>query len=387
MTNILRGKLIFQSIRKQNFKFKILLFQFIIVFISLNFCFSLLIKAECSKNNLKKLIGIENNVMVSINKNYDDNVDINKILNEKLDRIKKTNGIKAVSRYYKDKVLINDENIGGIFLDKEAMNIYNFNIDGSKNIFKKSKYIPIIISEDLKKQYKINDTVEIDYNNDKFKGKIIGYLNKNDNFWSDRIGNDKSLEKIENSIIIPFDKNCYYNKNLEYRMFNRIIVQIDKQSDINALEKIKNEGIINAYISMYDFVKQIKNQNSQTVFLMEIFAIVISILSLIGFIGVVISYISFRNKEYAIRLTMGSTLKELSILICGEIGISIVISFLISAIISISINIILSVKPFYISLVALIPSLLVSIFIFIIFLTTYILFIKRKTINSLMRGN
>lgn len=387
MINILRKNLILNSIKKQNFKFKILLFQFIIVFISLNICFTLLISARLIKSNLDKLTDINNTAMVYINKDCDNDVDVIENLNKKLDVIRKTKGINKVSRYYKDEVLINDEIVNCIFLDNESMGVYNFKIDGSKDIFLESKdNIKVLISEDLKDKYKINDIINIDYNN-KFQGQVIGYISYDSNFWSNRIGNDKSLEKIENSIIIPFDKKCYYDKNLEYKMFNKIIIKMDKLNNKEILEQIKEKGIINSYIGMTDFIKQIKNQNSQIIFFMCTFSILIGILSLLGFIGVVISYTSFRKKEYAIRLTIGSTLKELSILICGEIGVSIGIAFLISAIISAGINVLLSIKPYYISLLSLIPSLLVSIFILGIFIVVYMLFIKKKTINDLMRGN
>lgn len=385
MINILRLKLIFKSIRKQKFKFKVLLFQFIIVFFSLNLCFSLLIRANNFKDKLERLNGIENVAMITINKSYDQNI-IEK-LNENLDIIKHTQGIKAVSRYLKSEVSINGKNTKGIFLDSSAMDIYNFNIEGSKKIFTKTSNTKILVSEDLKNKYKINDIVDINYFKDNFKAEVIGYLSKDNSFWSNKIGTDNSLEKIENSIIIPFDKNGYYNKNIEYKMFSKIIVKLDEPNDINTLEEIKDKKIIDNYTSINEFAEQIKMQNSQVIFLLGVFGILIGILAIIGFVGVVISYLSFRNKEYAIRLTIGSTIKELSILICGEIGVSIAIAFVISAIISTSVNIVLKVKPYYISLVSLIPSIFLSIFIFCIFLFVHILYIKRKTINSLMRGN
>lgn len=387
MINRLRRDLILKSIKKQNFKFKILLFQFIIVFLALNICFTLLISANNIKSNLAQLADMNNTAMLSINKDCGDNEDILDNLNKKLGRIKQATGIDQVSRYYKDEVFIDEEAINGIFLDAESMNVYNFEVEGSKEIFSEANgNIKVLLSEDLKNLYKINDIIEIDYNN-KFNGQVIGYLSNNNNFWSDRIGDDKSLEKIKRTIIIPFDKKCYYDKNLEYRMFNKIIIKLDEQSDTDVLDAFEENRTINSYIYMKEFVDQIKNQNSQVIFIMSIFSILIGILSLIGFIGVVISYTSFRNKEYAIRLTLGSTLKELSILICGEIGVSISIAFLVAAVISIILNVLLLTKSYYISLISLIPSLLVSMFIFSIFVVVYMLFIKRKTINSLMRGN
>lgn len=61
-----RLRLLIKSITKQGIKFKLVFFQLIIVFISLNFAFSLINRNSEIKNNISKLVNKDKSALLTI---------------------------------------------------------------------------------------------------------------------------------------------------------------------------------------------------------------------------------------------------------------------------------------------------------------------------------
>lgn len=383
MINTLRLKLILKSLKKQNLKFKILLIQFVIIFLALNIASSFLIKAYLFKKELSEITCLDNTVIMKINASNDENVLSN--LKQNFEKVKSNDCIEKMGMYYLDNELTNNKEANFIFITEDLMDIYKFNILGSSDIFKSSDVLKVLVSEDLKNKYKINDKIELKFNKN-IDALVTGYISKNNNFWTNEISNDKSIDKIKNSLIIPFGKNYFYDKNIEYRMYNNVSAKLTKNSSMESLSELIKSNTIENVTSMNELIKKIKDENKQVVFLLLCLTILLAILQLIGFVGGLISYISLKKKEYAIRYVLGSTLKELNRLVCGEFGIAIIISFLTASIIDFFITIILKLNDIYILILSTIPSLIFVLIIFLIFFFINTVFLKKKNTNCLMRG-
>src|SRR3712207_524731 len=208
---------------------------------------------------------------------------------------------------------------------------------GSNKIFtypKSQDEIPIIISNDLSKKWDIGDiiNIELQQNNRSrnFKLKVIGIATGDAVFWSSTIGDQSSITYLKNSIIIPFDKQYFYDEIIDFRMKSSYtIVSTKETKDLNKFityfSNISYKGTILDYIEVNEFISQIYRVSKPSIVMTLIFSSLLCILSFIGFIGILISYITFRRREYGIRFALGSTSKELSRLVCGEISLSLII--------------------------------------------------------------
>nr|WP_307906180.1 FtsX-like permease family protein [Clostridium botulinum] len=135
-------------------------------------------------------------------------------------------------------------------------------------------------------------------------------------------------------------------------------------------------------------ISQVYNRSKPWIVLTLTFSFLLSVLSFIGFIGILISYITFRKREYGIRFALGSTNKELSRLVCGEISLSLIITNFISIIIIVIINNIsqMNLKSLLI-IKSIIPSFIISFTLVFITFLMYKFYILKKNIVDLIRGN
>lgn len=306
-----------------------------------------------------------------------------------------------IGSYCISETRVNQRKINTIFLNKGAVNLYNMDIHkGSNKIFtypKSQDEIPIIISNDLSKKWDIGDIINIELQQNNrlrnFKLKVIGIATGDAVFWSSTIGDQSSITYLKNSIIIPFDKQYFYDEIIDFRMKSSYtIVSTKETKDLNKFityfSNISYKGTILDYIEVNEFISQIYRVSKPSIVMTLIFSSLLCILSFIGFIGILISYITFRRREYGIRFALGSTSKELSRLVCGEISLSLIIANLISILIIIVVNSIMKIelKPLLI-IKSIIPSFIISFTLVFITFLIYKYYILKKNIVDIIRGN
>ncbi|KGM95999.1 FtsX-like permease family protein [Clostridium botulinum] len=395
-----RLRLLIKSITKQGIKFKLVFFQLIIVFISLNFAFSLINRNSEVKNNINKLVDKDKSALLRISVNSQNSNALNSV-NRIYEEISNNETVDDIGSYCISETRVNQRKINTIFLNKGAVNLYNIDIHkGSNKIFtypKSQDEIPIIISNDLSKKWDIGDIINIKLQQNNrsrnFKLKVIGIATGDAVFWSSTIGDQSSITYLKNSIIIPFDKQYFYDEIIDFRMKSSYtIVSTKETKDLNKFityfSNISYKGTILDYIEVNEFISQIYRISKPSIVMTLIFSSLLCILSFIGFIGILISYITFRRREYGIRFALGSTSKELSRLVCGEISLSLIIANLISILIIIVVNSIMKIelKPLLI-IKSIIPSFIISFTLVFITFLIYKYYILKKNIVDIIRGN
>ncbi|RXI44166.1 ABC transporter permease [Clostridium tetani] len=395
-----RLKMLIKSISKQGLKFKLVFFQLVIVFISLNFAFTLINKNLEIKNNINKLVSKDNSVMFRLSvssQNQDPLNSINKIYEE----ISNNKMVDKIGSYFMSKIKVNDSEINAIFFNRGAFDLYNMNIcKGSNKIFnyqKSQDEIPIFISNNLSNKLNVGNVITVKMLQDNqlkdFKLKVIGMLSSDTVFWNSKLGGNSSIVSLKDSIIIPFDKQYFYDEIVDSTMKSKhTVVSIKKTHDLNEFttyfSKINYNNTTLDYIKINDLITQIYNINKPWIMMTLTFSLLLSILSTIGFIGILTSYITFRKREYGIRFALGSSNKELTRLICGEIYLSLITTNFISILILIIINYILKMNLTPLLIVkSIIPSFIISVTMFFITFLTFKSYILKKNIVDLMRGN
>jgi len=395
-----RLRIIFKSISKQGIKFKLVFFQLIIIFISLNFAFTLINKNLDLKHSIDKLIDKDKSAMIGISVSSNDTDPINSI-NQIYQRISQLKMVDKIGSFHMDKIKIKKEDFNAIYLNKDAFNLYKINVrKGNSDIFnykKSTDEIPIIISDDLSKMWNIGNvfTIKMLQSNKSInlRFKVIGIAKNNAVFWDSRNGGRPSINTLSKSIIIPFDKEYFYDDGINFSMKTQhTIVSVKKTQDLKqfktAFSKLITDNSRFKYIEVNDLINKIYEASKPWIMLSLIFVVLLSVLSFVGFVGVMTSYITFRKREYGIRFALGSTSKELSRLVCGEILFALVITNLISIFPIIITSYILNMG-LTISLIikSILPSFSISLVILTITFFIYRSYILKKKIVDLIRGN
>jgi putative ABC transport system permease protein len=395
-----RLQIILKSITKQGMKFKLVFFQLVLIFISLNFAFTLVNKNLELKNGIDEFINKDESVMLKLSVNSSDKDPLNSI-NKIYQEISQNELVDKIGSFDMGTIKIKEKKSNVIYLNRDAFDLYNIKTSkGTSDIFhykKNQDEIPIIVSEDLSESLGIDTTFSTETlkNNklEKLNYKVIGIIDSNSVFWNSKNGGQPSLNKLKNSIIIPFDKQYYYDDGINFSMKSQhTIVSVKKKEELNQFEsdflKLTNKNSRNEYIEVNELITRIYEESKPWIVLSLSFVALLSILSLIGFMGILTSYITFRKREYGIRFALGSTSKELSRLVCGEVLLALLITNLISIIPIIILTYILGMDlkiTFIMKSVC--PSFIISIAILSITFYIYKLFILKKNIVDLIRGN
>jgi len=397
-----RFKIIAQSLKKQGIRYKLVFFQLVIVFIALNCAFILINKSFEVKRNVNKLIDENKGIRVGLSISSKCNNPY-KTINEIYEKLKKNDEIKKVGSYYVDGIRINElkdaNDLTALYLDKGAFDLYNIKVNkGSKDIFQyqNKNEIPVLISSDLGKRLDVNNIINAElYSNNnfkKYKFKVVGVISKNTFFWSGRSKNDSPVESLNKTIIIPFGNEYFYDDMINFNMKGKNTVIVSKESNntsavISDLVKLRGNGIEVRAIKVSSIVDQVHKNNKQWIVMLLTFAILLIILSFIGFTGIVTSYIVFRKKEYGIRFALGSTKRELLALISGEIITSLVVTNIIAFLFIILINYLARIKlSKELIILSIVPALAFSCMMICITLVIYKFTLHKKNIVDLVRG-
>ncbi len=169
-------------------------------------------------------------------------------LNKKFNTIKNNECIKECGRFYLDKIKIKEEDVRGLFIDN--IDMYKFDIKYLNNITTESEYVELLVSNDLSERYNLGDVLNISINHRNVKGKVIGVIEKG-KFKSGNLKYDVSVEELKNTIVIPFGKKNFYDKNIDYAMFSNVVAEGENDNFKNIVKKFKEDNLINTY-SRYD---------------------------------------------------------------------------------------------------------------------------------------
>ncbi|WP_175537435.1 ABC transporter permease [Clostridium sp. DSM 8431] len=198
----------------------------------------------------------------------------------------------------------------------------DFNINYNEEI------IPIIISKRLEEKYPLNSefkdintsfTNEINYFNGGATFKVVGILDDSSSFW---LNDEVLLDKLNYFDVIVYPTN--FNNMLD---FNPPCYFINLNSSIDKYDEIKRElEAIYPNISFNDsslkdsFVKKLNDKIIELIFI-NVFTLILLVLSLFGFISIIQSINLLRKKEIGIYYCLGATTSNIIAFVLGEIFI------------------------------------------------------------------
>lgn len=203
--------------------------------------------------------------------------------------------------------------------------------------------IPVIIGASLENSNPIGCTRELPYfildknNTDKViikKIKVVGIMDSKMYFWS---GGQSSISDnlLDNGRIVIMPNFTDTNDCLTYA--TNILIQLkNPNNNENFIEFIKStyskHNIYSNAETLSEELNSYYDRNKVFILSSLLFASLTLILSSFGVIGVVLSSILRRKKEFGIRYAIGSTPKSITTLVVGEIFVLYLFSYFISTI-------------------------------------------------------
>lgn len=348
-------KIILKNLKMHKGKNSLIIIQFSIVFLAFLVSLSLLDSMLTHKKQIENIIDLN---LIQLNTEVNDDfteemtediteecsdLDSEKI-NKKLERIKKNAdakiGIMERIQVYEKEDEISTRVImaNGDFI--EMLKIKP--IQGTMNQlieYNGEKVVPILISESLKNKYEINKTYDWEYLDDndstkKIKVKVvaivpdkIGMFNGNSTYITETFNNG------EDFVILPKITN-FSTEALQYNVLIGIKNNLDKV--FSEIKKVyNNTGIIVGYKTLRQQIEEYYKTQKVVVVSTLGFALIITVLSILGCIGTTMANIVLRKKEFGIYYSMGMPKRKLLAMIMGEGIILLTISFLVSVILGI----------------------------------------------------
>ena len=348
-------KIILKNLKMYKGKNSLIIIQFSIVFLAFLVSLSLLDSMLTHKKQIENIIDLN---LIQLNTEVNDDFteemteDIteeysdldSKIINEKLEQIKKNTdakiGIMERIQVYKKEDEISTR---VIMANRDFLEMLKFKpVQGTMNQlieYKGEEVVPILISESLKNKYEINKTYDWEYlddndNTKKIKVKVvaiapdkIGMFNGNSTYITETFNNG------EDFVILPKITN-FSMEALQYNVLIGIKNDLDKV--FSEIKKVyNNTGIIVGYKTLRQQIEEYYKTQKVVVVSTLGFALIITVLSILGCIGTTMANIVLRKKEFGIYYSMGMPKRKLLAMIMGEGIILLTISFLVSVILGI----------------------------------------------------
>lgn len=262
--------------------------------------------------------------------------------------IQNDNRVLNSGSYITTKIDVNNKNrMNAVFVDEPFLDMYNFEIYKGENLSQNNtitknnhQYIPCLIGYNLSGKYPIGSVFESGIPDDRKmtivpkKFIVIGILKKDFKFWkgqstdlSDCIIND------DNIIVAPIQEEQNYGEQLKTRISTNTLIKLkNSENSIGFIESIQDEmskcGLEGTVSSIANQIKELRKQNQIPMMFTLTFAILILLLSSFGLLGVILASIVRRKYEFGIRYTLGSTPRNLVLLILMEIlGLYLIASF------------------------------------------------------------
>lgn len=352
-------KIILKNLKMHKGKNSLIIIQFSIVFLAFLVSLSLLDSMLTHKKQIENIIDLN---LIQLNTEVNDDFteemteDIteecsdldSKIINGKLEQIRKNTDAKIgimerIQVYEKD----NEISTRVIMANRDFLEMLKFKpVQGTMNQlieYKGEEVVPILISESLKNKYEINKTYDWEYLDDndstkKVKVKVVaivpdenGMFNGNSTYITETFNNgedfvilpqitDFSMEALQYNVLIGIKNNL---KNNLDKVFSKI-------------EKVyENVGITVGYKTLQQQIEEYYKTQKVVVVSTLGFAVIITVLSILGCIGTTMANIVLRKKEFGIYYSMGMSKRKLLAMIMGEGIILLTISFLVSVILGI----------------------------------------------------
>ena len=214
--------------------------------------------------------------------------------------------------------------------------INNIGIDLSEGEFNDNSYVPVILGEGYRNQFKIGDKIEsvrFDLNENIVNETLIvtGFAKKGSLVCI--IGSTDDLIEVDNYIIIQRDLDLkmklkkYDDENKEmnekiiiYNYLTNAYYDFKESGDINKIEKsTSNSGLNFKFESNNEKIDEFINENSTTLWQIRVFVIFILFFTIISIIIVMINSINDNSKEYGINMMVGASNKDIACRILYQI--------------------------------------------------------------------
>jgi|GEM_PF-3222732 len=229
----------------------------------------------------------------------------------------------------------NNEAMNLIIVDKPFLEMYDLEVIKGKSFkdidmdFDKSNAVPVLVGSETSDQYPIGSNFELTLNKGNTqKLNVIGVLPPDMEFWGGggTFLSGPPLMKCDNVIIIPAKDFTGFD-DLELRvLYNNTIQLVDSSQKQEFSEFIKEcNKLLNIpggrieVTSLEDEVRYIYDRNKTQIFYTISLSILLFLLSSLGLVGVILSSLIHRKREFGIRYSQGATLMHLVFLVEGEI--------------------------------------------------------------------
>lgn len=334
-----------QTISKQGKKRILIILQLFIAFICLSLGIGMLQNTNKDIKDVKK-IAPENMLHIAtylanvsskedVDQTKTDEIDIENIYKS----IKKNNNVSNVGTFLVNNIIpsnsninINEESIPVISIDSDFLKFSTFNVVQGRNLnendMENNDKIPVIIGNKLSKAIHIGSIIKSNIYNYEKEMIVVGILPQKMRFWGGG-GSflSNSLINLDYGIIAPIQNEQNSSDTFATRVLRNTVIQlkdVTKKDDfINYVEQNLNENVTKYgyYLKVKDLeseINQIYLRNKVVIYSSISLALIILILSTFGLIGVIMTSIVQRKKEFGIRYAIGATPKHLASLILLE---------------------------------------------------------------------
>lgn len=346
-------KIILQSLMMHKKKYMLTVIQFVICFFALIFAVSMISDVLEYKSRVEELSDLDLVHIYSIDENINYDIESTKAILKSLDEtfyeLKSESfinkfGIFEKINIRKEQQTKSNEDLNVIMVSKELLEISKIRLsEGEMYSFfeyqTETTEIPILVSEVLKEQFKLNETYTYyilrDSVEERIEFTVKGYVESPEYFWRGNASDITStLSSGDKFIICPQFKDFSI---LSY--LNNILIKLNGQSenDVRLLaEYLESNAIISyEHNTLQGEINEYYTRQKEIIIPVAIFSIVILVLALLGCIGVILCNLISRKREFGVYYSIGLSQKRLMIILCGEIFCVFVLSFLIASIASI----------------------------------------------------
>lgn len=399
-------RLIFQSLIKQRYRPILIIIQLFIGFVCLSFGLGLVEEAnylisEAKRNTPENLVQVNIKSVLEQNSfELNDAPKMDESIGEFYELLQKNNGIQLigtllrqgthfeeVNKYPdlidKKKPIMDRGNIDITYIDSGFLSIYPINVENGRTLNLKdfngntTQNVPILVGSLLGKHFPIGSVFSITLEDTKTHKQVqkqltvVGVLPESYNFWQ---ANNQQLTKQglneKLMIIAPLQPEQQGSNELLFRLGSTHITLKDKVNyqffKRNLEQQASTAGLEADIYNLSDKINLYKGMHKMQIMLALTFAILLLLLSTLGLLGIVLTSIIRRQKEFGIRFALGGTWKSIGGMVAGEIfiqvGIAVIFGIIFSKILSnfieIQIGLLTSVVTIGIMILILVPTII-----------------------------
>ena len=342
-------KMIFQSLMMHKKKYVLTIIQFIICFFALIFAMSMIDDILQYRSRVEKIADLDLVHIYSLDEDIDYNPEttepISNHLNEMLSKLEKESYIDKIGMF--ERVHIRDvkqsssiEDINVIMASKELLEMSKIRLskgemDSLMEYQAGVTEIPVLVSSDLKEQYKLNEIytyyISKDFGDECIKFVVKGFVESPAYFWRGNASDITStLSSGDKFIICP-----QFQKYDIFSYMNNVLIKLNdcSKTNIELLEQyLESAEISYEQNTLRSEINEYYTRQKEIVVPVIIFATIILVLSLLGCIGVILCNLLSRKREFGVYYSLGLSKKKLMSILCGEILCVFTLSFLIASI-------------------------------------------------------